>query len=352
MRLRLRLPRLDFRGGPNCDERPRAPGIIAGSPLVTTAWKISIVVSVMLAALLWAGRHRYDTALAQHLEQGKAYAAKQLELTGTLPPVLAESSGVAVSRAQPGVYWTHNDSGDRPNLYAIDAAGKLLATFAVAGAEARDWEDMAAGPCIAEAAPSGAVTPVCLYLADIGDNDRRWPWLTVYVVIEPRLDERTRTIASRSFRYRYPDGPDDQEAFAVLPDGDATIVSKGRSGTIAFFRLRRDAIARAVVSGEVLTAEYAGDSGIRPDAGIGRLVSGAAVSPDGTTLAVRTYYEVFFFSAVKDRDVVNWRGPGKPCFLGDAESQGEAITYVDRDTLLLTSERGRGAAGLIHRVRC
>ena len=102
----------------------------------------------------------------------------------------------------------------------------------------------------------------------------------------------------------------------------------------------------------MLSAEYAGDSGIRPDAGIGRLVSGAAVSPDGTTLAVRTYYEVFFFSAVKDRDVVNWRGPGKPCFLGDAESQGEAITYIDRDTLLLTAERGRGAAGLIHRLRC
>jgi hypothetical protein len=90
----------------------------------------------------------------------------------------------------------------------------------------------------------------------------------VYVVVEPRLDATTRTIDSRSFRYRYPDGPDDAEAFAVLPDGDVTIVSKGRSGTIAFFRLRGDAIARATMSGEGLSAEYAGDSGIRPDAGI------------------------------------------------------------------------------------
>ncbi len=83
------------------------------------------------------------------------------------------------------------------------------------------------------------------------------------------------------------------------------------------------------MSGEVLTAEYAGDSGIQPDGGIGRLATGAAVSPDATTLAVRTYYEVFFFHAVKDDDVVNWRGPGKPCFLGEAESQGEAIAYLD-----------------------
>ena len=93
--------------------------------------------------------------------------------------------------------------------------------------------------------------------------------------------------------------------------------------------------------GEVLLAEYAGDSGIQPDGRIGRLATGADVSPDATTLAVRTYNEVFFFNAVKDGDVVNWRGPGKPCFLGEAESQGEAIAYLDHDSLVLTSERGR-----------
>jgi hypothetical protein len=320
---------------------------------VTTAWKIAFAVSLMLAALVWVASQRHDTALAQHLEKGKAYAAKQLELVGTLPPVLAETSGLAVSRTQRGVYWTHNDSGDGPNLYAIGATGQLLATFTIDGAEARDWEEMSSGPCIGDLVPARAAPPpACLYLADIGDNDRARPWLTVYVVVEPRLDATARTIPSRSFRYRYPDGPDDAEALAVLPDGDVTIVSKGRSGTIAFFRLRRDAIARAMASGEVLLAEYAGDTGIRPDGGIGRLATGAALSPDGTTLAVRTYHEVFFFRARTDRGVVSWRGPGKPCFLGDAESQGEAIAYLDRDTLLLTSERGRSAAAMIHRLRC
>jgi hypothetical protein len=258
-----------------------------------------------------------------------------------------------VSRTQPGVYWTHNDSGDGPNLYAIDLTGKLLATFKVDGADARDWEDLSSGPCIGDLAPSGApAPPACLYFADTGDNNFARQSLTVYVVVEPRLDANARTVASRSFRYRYPNGPDNAEAFTVLPNGDVTIVTKGGSGTIAFFRLRREAMARAIVSGEVLTAEYAGDTGIRPEADIGLLATGADVSPDGMTLAVRTYYEVFFFHAVKDGDTVNWRRSGQPCFLGDAESQGEAITYLDRDTLLLTSERGRGAAGLIHRLRC
>jgi hypothetical protein len=320
---------------------------------LTTARNLGIAVALVAAALVWLESLREEAALARYLEQGKRHAAKQLELTGTLPPVLAESSGLAVSRTQPGVYWSHNDSGDGPNLYAIDLTGKLLATFKVDGAEARDWEDISAGPCIGDPGPPAAAAPaVCLYLADIGDNDGKRPFLTVYVVAEPRLDALSRTIASRSFRYRYPDGPDNAEAFAVLPDGDATIVTKGGRGSIAFFRLRREPIARALSSGEVLTAEYAGDSGIRPNPRVGLLATGADVSPDGTTLAVRTYYEVFFFHAVKDHGSVDWKGSGTPCFLGNAESQGEAIAYLDRDTLLLTSERGRAATGLIHRARC
>jgi hypothetical protein len=314
---------------------------------------VAIAVALMATALLWVESRREESAMARYQAREKRYAAKQLELTGTLPPVLAESSGLAVSRTQPGVFWTHNDSGDGPNLYAIDVTGKVLATFKVAAAEARDWEDMSAGPCIGDLAPAAAAAPpVCLYLADIGDNDRQRPFLTVYVVVEPLVAETTRTIASRSFRYRYPEGPDNAEAFAVLPDGDVTIVSKGYRGNIAFYRLRHQAIARAISSGEVLTAEYAGDSGIRPNPRIGLLATGADVSPDGTTLAVRTYYEVFFFRAVPRDGAVDWTGPAKPCFLGEAESQGEAIAYLDRDTLLLTSERGRGAAGLIHRLRC
>ena len=305
----------------------------------------------MLAVLLGVGNRWRDNALKRFLEAGRADAARLLELIGTLPPVLDESSGLVVSRRQPGVLWTHNDSGDAPNLYAIDAAGKLLATFTVAGAEAVDWEDMSSGPCLADLASSGDA-PVCLYLADIGDNNRQRQWLTVYVVVEPSLEASTRTVASRSFRFRYPDGPENAEALAVLQDGEVTIISKGNGGKIGFFRLRAEAVARAAMSGETLLAEYAGDTGIRPDGEIGRLVTGADVSPDGTTLAIRTYYEVFFFHAVKDHNVVRWRDSGKRCFLGDAESQGEAIAYLDRDTLLLTSERGRGAAGLIHRLRC
>ena len=284
-----------------------------------------------------------------------------LEQIGVLPDVLRESSGLAVSRTQPGVVWTHNDSGDGPNLYAIDSSGRLLATITVANAVAIDWEDIASGPCPASLAATTTTTmttmiPGCLYLADSGDNDSVRKELTVYVVVEPlvaRVDPMPSTVAAKSFRYRYPDGPDDGEAIAVLPNGDVMVVSKGRSGTIDFFGMTANRVASALTSGEMLTAEHWGNTGIRPDGAIGRLVTGAAVSPDGMTLAVRTYTEVFFYGAVQGgRDGVRWRDLGRPCFLGDAEPQGEAIDYLDDRTLLLASETARGRPGTIHRLQC
>src|SRR5687767_3394126 len=56
---------------------------------------------------------------------------------------ITESSGLAASRCQPNVLWTHNDSGDGPYIYAIDPSGANLGTFKVPNAENEDWEDIA-----------------------------------------------------------------------------------------------------------------------------------------------------------------------------------------------------------------
>ena len=320
---------------------------------------VSALAILGLMTWLWVDSRLARRALAVHLENGKAYAARVLEVVGVLPDELRESSGLAVSRTQPGVLWSHNDSGDGPNLYAIDRSGRLLAVIPIANAVARDWEDIAPGPCPvplqAATSPDSVAPTSCLYVADIGDNDRIRDALTVYVVVEPVLANETRphTVAAPSFRYRYPVEPEDSEALAVLPNGDVAIVSKGRTGTIHFFGISGASVARALISGEVLTAEDWGDTGIEPNERIGRSVTGAAVSPDGMTLAVRTYNEVFFYGAAPaGRTGGRWRDLGRPCFLGDAEPLGEGIDYLDDETLLLTSERARGRPGTIHRLQC
>jgi DNA-binding beta-propeller fold protein YncE len=324
-------------------------------PRAVVAAFLSLILIVVLGLLVapWLERRQIRRALAAHMEQGTRYAARMLERLGTLPPELNESSGLAISRSQPGVLWSHNDSGDAPTIYAIDESGRLLATVPIAAADARDWEDMSSGPC--PASVTAAASESCLYLADIGDNEGVRKSVTVYVVVEPILDRtvvKQPAARAQSFHYRYPAGPDDSEAITVLPDGDVTIVTKGRTGAIEFMRLSRESVARAITSGEVLTAENAGNTGIKPGNRIGRLVTGVAVSPNGKTLAVRTYNEVFFYSPVPEGHAGRWRDLGRPCFLGSAEPQGEAIAFLDDETMLLTSETARGIAGMIHRLRC
>src|SRR5689334_11793515 len=76
-----------------------------------------------------------------------------------------ESSGLVASHTSPGAYWTHNDSGDGPFIYAIDTRGESLGTFRVTGATNRDWEDIASGP-------GPQPNRWYLYIGDTGDNDR------------------------------------------------------------------------------------------------------------------------------------------------------------------------------------
>src|SRR5437762_2268766 len=64
---------------------------------------------------------------------------------------LPESSGVVASRVTPDVYWTHNDSGDGPFVYAFRLSradrerqiAHLLGTVELIGATNVDWEDIA-----------------------------------------------------------------------------------------------------------------------------------------------------------------------------------------------------------------
>jgi hypothetical protein len=323
---------------------------------VTRAAKLVVVLLVFTGAGLalrpWIGEQFASRARTAYFEAGRAYAPRVLEEIAPLPPELREASGLAISRTQPGVIWSHNDSGDAPMLYAIDFKGMLLAKAAVLNTVAIDWEDIAAGPCPDEMAPS----PQCLYIADTGNNNRSRDVLTILIVAEPMINgadaARPIGINARRFQFRYPSQPEDAEAIAVMPDGDVTLVTKGRTPTISFFGMSKADIAKGLNSREPLTATSQGDSGIDPNQGLGRWVTAAAVSPDGMTLAVRTYSEIYFYAAESGPRGRHWRDLKRPCFLGDVEPQGEAMDYLDANTLLLASETSQGRRGVLHRVQC
>ena len=264
-------------------------------------------------------------------------------------PRVVESSGVAVSRAHPGILWTHNDSGDGPYLYATDLRGSDLGVLLVPGAGAIDWEDIALGPCPTRA---GA----CVYLGDTGANLEARPYVTVYAVTEPDPptgpgDTLRTTAAPAVLRLRYPDGSHDVEAIYVSPrDSALYLVSKGRSGSIAVYRVARTAWSAR--EGSVVKADRLQVLGILPDPGAGRWVTGAAVQPSGRVVAIRTYAEIFFFYPGVGGRLTPARDHSCEIAGSGERGAGEGIDFLDDSAVVLTSEALRRYPGTLHRVVC
>lgn len=256
--------------------------------------------------------------------------------------ILTEMSAVAASRSQPGVFWTLNDSGNSPWVFAIDSTGRLRESYRIPGASNFDWETLTLSPC-----PAGT----CLVIGDIGDNPEQRPTVRLYRVPEPAVGalaagELGATAPPDSVVIRYPDGPHDVEAIYANEDGDIFLISKGRTKGILLFRLP----ASAWNSGGVAVPELVDSLPIIPDYSIGQWVSDAALSPDGRHVAVRTYSAVFFFTVQSGGRLAP--DQGRECFFGVIEPQGEGITWMDNTRLLLTSESTSTARGTLYLLEC
>jgi len=249
---------------------------------------------------------------------------------------ITESSGLAASRSTPGAYWTHNDSGDGPFIYAFDTRGDSLGIFRVTGAQARDWEDMAAGP-----GPDASKS--YLYLGDIGDNNEARDEVVVYRVPEPSLTAATRKLTktrpgstepAEAIRLKYPDGKHDAEALLVHPTtGNIYIVNKVPIANPVVY----EAVA-PFTAGKLVTMRRIGE--IRVPSIFGGVVTGGSISPDGRRVALCDYfqgYEIVLPASSRDFNDI-WKQKMIGFDLGKRE-QGESITYrLDGKAFLATSE--------------
>lgn len=247
-----------------------------------------------------------------------------------------ESSGLAASRSNPGVYWTHNDSGDGPLVYAFDATGESRGVFRVAGAQARDWEDMDLGP-----GPTNGES--YLYLGDIGDNAKARSEIVVYRVAEPKLTAADKsstkssprtTAPAQAIRLRYPDGKFDAETLMVHPTtGHLYIITKVMLKNAVVYE-----VPAPLAFGRVITMKRIGE--IRIPSLMGGVLTGGSISPDGRRVALCDYvqgYEVVLPASSRNFNDV-WKQKITSFSLGQRE-QGEAITYrADGKALLATSE--------------
>jgi hypothetical protein len=263
--------------------------------------------------------------------------APQCQTAGALVrmPGLGEASGIAVSRRVPGRLWTHNDSG-LPVLFALDTRGAVTARIRLTGAAIDDWEAIAVGPC-----PAGS----CIYIADIGDNNARRQRITIYRMPEP-METPEAAAVTEAFHAIYPDGPRDAEALLLTPDGRASIVTKGETGSVALYRfpgeLRAGTTVRLERAGNPRSAKTRRDD----------RVTDAAVSPDGAWAVLRSRSALVFYRTA-ELLAGTWREARRVDLTMLGEPQGEGVAFGDDRTLYITGESGtRAPAGTFGRLTC
>lgn len=149
-------------------------------------------------------------------DESRCYGSAQQ--VGTLPlPLLPEASGLAASVVAPG-RWYLADDGPVAATVIWEGDDRVTA-LAWSGAEARDVEDLAVGPC-----PGGS----CVYAADIGDNQGRRADVAVHRFVEPAPGAPLpEAVHVETARFTYPAGPRDAEALLVEDASAVLIVTKG-----------------------------------------------------------------------------------------------------------------------------
>ena len=258
---------------------------------------------------------------------------------GTLETaVIDESSGLVPSRHHPGMYWTHNDNGQKPGLFLIDKLGGHRATIQLKGARFEDWEDI-----VAWRNKDGTSF---LMVADTGDNFRRRDNYRLYVLPEPKIELEPQKVIKRivddfqTIQFVYPDGSRDCEAVSIdLASKQICLITREFPAGHRLASGNRPEVYRLdwrgpdQITGEVLRAERAG-------AFADWSVTGADISADGQLAIIRNYLYCRVYARRKDE-------PWTEAFCRDADAklnfpvqrQSEGICFdLDSQSILTTSE--------------
>ncbi len=219
-------------------------------------------------------------------------APQELQVVGRLSfKPIKESSGLVRSRKWPGIYWTHNDSGDQARIFPIRIDGSIVKPnnlgngeytgIHIRGAQNIDWEDIALD------------NDANLYIGDFGNNWNNRRDLGIYVLKEPNPFERTNAPVLGWIPFEYPDQDQyppprekrnyDAEALFVVND-QLYVLTKNR-GNRKTHLYRFGTTTPDQVNPLVLLGEF----------DIRGKVTAADVSPDGAKLVVLTYNALWMF---------------------------------------------------------
>lgn len=241
---------------------------------------------------------------------------------------MSEASGLGWSIKNPGMIWSHNDSGHTNTFFLLDAStGEIVARYKIGGTNNLDWEDMevAVGPIEGES---------YIYVGDVGDNDQKRPEYSIYRFPEPVFEEAHRgqninltDLDVDRIRFQYPDGSKDTESLLVDPlTNDIFLVTKRGEVSVLYVLPYPQPI------NETYTIYKAGEFSFRQ-------ASAGTSSHDGSKVMIKNRVEIFYWERQPGETMTEMlsRTPIKAPYAG--EPQGEAISFdLDYNYFTLSEE--------------
>ena len=260
----------------------------------------------------------------------------QLTFVTKLPKKLKEVSGIVP--AANDTYWVIEDSGNADNLYRVNLDGELLQKVNIKNAKNRDWEALSRD------------TLGNIYIADFGNNSNKRQDLVIYKVPEPTNAQEE--VRAEKIKFHYPDQKRfppkarnfnfDAEAL-FYASGYLYIVNKNRSTPFT----NNVSVYRVPAKKGEYEAEKIGNIKTCGDR-YWCQVTGAEMSPDGKTLAVLGYGNIWLIQTDLENGKV-LSGKMESIDHG-ASSQLEAACFLDNYTLLLADEQGAGGGRNLYTI--
>lgn len=241
---------------------------------------------------------------------------------------ITESSGLVKSRKYPGVYWTHNDSGDFARIFAITKIGTIIKPkwfkgkykgIEILNATNIDWEDIATD------------SEGNLVIGDFGNNWGIRQNLCLYVIKEPNPYETLKASIINKINFKYPDQKEYSSKERVF-DAEALFAKNGR-----YYILTKNHGNKKTKLYMLDTVDYSSVYQLKLIGAfhVGGEVTGADLSGDGRSLVVLTYNSVWLFKTDKDTDDYFegkiYRFKLKP------QKQFEAISF-NKDEVIISDE--------------
>jgi len=255
------------------------------------------------------------------LEDEMSPFAAGVEMGWVSSDPIKEASGLASSRGNANVLYTHNDRGGDPRIFAIRSDGEHVATLNLHSALHVDYEDIAIG--------SGPLPDTSyIYVGDIGNNlykDEPRESIVVYRLQEPVIDVNVDAPPSinvyvDALTLTYPNGAHDAETLLCDPFDSSLYVITKRNGDNYIYRT-----SQVWGNGDASQMlEYVGRMQSADDA------SGGDISDDGTEILIRNRGKILYFTrdGPSSSDLASVLAQPGEILPYESEVQGESVAFA------------------------